>query len=80
MLSYSSLVVAPITHPVLRYLSPMQCRFEAEAGRVLEELGRFAELERSTAADFTAGLAAQLERLFAAPAALAATGTAAGCC
>ncbi len=56
----------------------MQCRFEAEAGKVLEELSRFAELERSTAEGFTAGLAAQLERLFAPPAALAAT--AARCC
>lgn len=38
---------------------------------MLDELSRFAELERSTAAEFSVGLAAQLERLFvASPAAL----------
>lgn len=41
--------------------------FETEAARVLEELHRFPQLERSTAAEFTAALAAQLERLFAPP-------------
>lgn len=34
---------------------------------MLDELSRFAELERSTAAEFSVGLAAQLERLFVAP-------------
>lgn len=46
---------------------------------MLEELGRFAELERSTAEQFTAGLAAQLERLFAPPPQAAAAALA-GCC
>ena len=49
---------------------PCTRSFEAEAARVLEELTRFPELERGAAADFTAGMAVQLERLFAPPAAL----------
>lgn len=61
-------------------LLPSHFRFDAEAGRVLEELGRFAELKRSTAERFTAGLAAQLERLFAPPPQAAAAAAVAGCC
>ena len=43
-------------------------RFAEEAGRVLLELGQFAALEQQGAAQFTAGIAAEMGRLFALPA------------
>lgn len=45
------------------------CRFEHDAQLVLAELAQFAALERHSAADFSLRVAAEMERLFAPPAA-----------
>ncbi len=45
------------------------CRFEHEAELVLAELAQFGALERRTAAEYALRVAAEMEQLFALPAA-----------